>query len=358
MPVRLLLVLVLPLVPAAAEIFTERIFGPEVPTGPYKHPASICALDNGGLLLAYYGGEGEYAQSTAVFLSRLAPGARRWTRPVAVARDRFHSVGNGVCWQDPTGRVWLFYVIRFGPTWSTSRIAAKVSDDRGRSWSDPGLLSQEEGWMVRGKPIVLQSGRWLLPVYHEVGGGREHVEPETSSFFLIRDPGSEEWRPSGRIRSANGNLQPSPVELSPGHLLAFCQRGGGYGPAERGFIVAAESRDGGLTWSEGRDTDLPNPNSAVELVRLRSARLLLVYNPSMNRRTPLTAALSEDGGKTWPWKKNLAEGDDSFAYPSAAQTADGRIHVVYTSGGRKVIRRAVFLESDLLHREGVRWRPV
>lgn len=74
----------------------------------------------------------------------------------------------------------------------------------------------------------------------------------------------------------------------------------------------------------------------------------------MNRRTPLTAALSEDGGKTWPWKKNLAEGDDSFAYPSAAQTADGRIHVLYTSGGRKVIRRAVFLESDLLHWEGSR----
>lgn len=187
MPVRLLLALVPPLVPAAADIFTGRIFGPEVPTGPYKHPASLCALDNGGLLPAYYGGEGEYAQSTAVFLPRLASGARRWTLPVAVARDPYRSVGNGVCWQDPLGRVWLFCVIRFGPTWSTSRITAKVSDDP----------------------------------------GRERVEPETSSFCLIRDPGSDEWRPSGRIRSANGNLQPSPVELP----RAICLPSSGVGAA-------------------------------------------------------------------------------------------------------------------------------
>jgi predicted neuraminidase len=342
--------LLLPLLHVRAEIVTERIFGPEVPTGPYKHPAAICALDNGDLLLVYYGGEGEYALSTAVFLSRLAAGEKRWSAPVVVARDPFRSTGNGVCWQDPSGRVWLFYVIRFGETWSTSRIAAKVSDDRGRTWSDPGLISLEEGWMVRGKPIVLASGRWLLPVYFESGNDRERVGPETHSFFLVRDPGDAVWRRSGPIRSPNGNLQPSPVELSPGHVLAFCRRGGGYGPGERGFIIAAESHDGGMTWSPGRETDLPNPNSAVELIRLRSGRLLLVYNPSMNRRTPLTAALSEDGGKTWPWKRNLAEGEDSFAYPSAVQTADGKIHVVYTSDGRKVIRRAIFEEPDLLAR--------
>lgn len=345
---RFSLALLLSLAPAAAEIVTERIFGPEVPTGPYKHPASICALDDGGLLLVYYGGQGEYAQSTAVLLSRLAPAGGQWSAPRVVARDPFRSTGNGVCWQDPTGRVWLFYVIRFGDTWSTSRIAAKVSADRGETWSDPGLLSLEQGWMVRGRPIVLSSGRWLLPVYHEVGSDRERVEPETSSFFLIREPGQDGWKPGGRIRSKNGNLQPAPVELAPNHLLAFCRRGGGYGPGERGFIVAAESRDGGMSWSEGRDTDLPNPNSAVELIRLHSGRLLLVYNPSMHRRTPLTAALSDDGGKTWKWRRNLAEGEDSFAYPSAVQTPDGRIHVVYTSDGRKVVRRAVFREADLM----------
>ena len=52
----------LPLVWAASPpgVNAERIFGPETPTGKYKHPASITELANGDLYLAYYGGDGEY----------------------------------------------------------------------------------------------------------------------------------------------------------------------------------------------------------------------------------------------------------------------------------------------------------
>jgi hypothetical protein len=38
---------------APADIETERIFGPETPTGPYKHPASITELANGDLALPH-----------------------------------------------------------------------------------------------------------------------------------------------------------------------------------------------------------------------------------------------------------------------------------------------------------------
>ena len=55
----------------AGGLSIERVFGPEVPTGPYKHPACLTELDNGDLYLVYYGGEGEYARDTAVFGSRL-----------------------------------------------------------------------------------------------------------------------------------------------------------------------------------------------------------------------------------------------------------------------------------------------
>lgn len=352
MPVRLLLALVPPLVPAA-DIFTGRIFGPEVPTGPYKHPASLCALDNGGLLPAYYGGEGEYAQSTAVFLPCLAPGARRWTLPVAVARGPYRSVGNGVRWQDPLGRVWLFCVIRFGPTWSTSRITAKVSDDPGRSWSDPGLLSLEEGWMVRGKPIVLQSGRSLFPRLSR--SGRLPRARRAGDVFLLPDPRSRQRRVEAQRAHPLGERQPAALARR-AFPRAICLPSAGVGAATaRESAVSSSPPSPATAASPGRRAATRTFRTSTRpwnSFRLRSGRLLLVYNPSVNRRTPLTAALSEDGGKTWPWKKNLAEGDDSFAYPSAARTADGRIHVVYTSGGRKVIRRAVFLESDLLHREG------
>jgi len=332
---------------ATSGIRYERIFGPETPTGPYKHPACITELTGGDLYLVYYGGGGEYETDTAVYGSRLAKGSTRWTAPQVIAKDPFRSAGNAVVWQAPDGVVWLFYVVRFGETWSDSRIQVKISRDGARSWSDPSLLALEAGMMVRGRPIVLSDGDYLLPVYHETGHDTESVGADSTSLFLRYDVRRKQWRATGRIRSRNGNIQPAVVELTPKHLLAFCRRGGGYGPGSRGYIIRAESHDGGWSWSEGADTEFPNPNAAVELIRLRSGRLLLVYNDSMTERTPLRAALSQDGGKTFPSRRNIAEGPGSFAYPVAIQTQDGHIHVVYTSHGRTVINRAIFEEGWL-----------
>jgi len=334
---------------ARAEDFEcERVFGPETPTGPYKHPSSFEELRNGDLYLAYYGGGGEYETETAVFGSRRARGSAAWTAPEPIARNPFRSVGNPVVWQAPDGVVWLFYVTRFGATWSTSRIKAKISTDEAHTWSDSVLLTLEAGSMVRGRPIVLSDGAYLLPIYQETGTDTERVGADSTGLFLRFDPATREWSETGRIHSPNGNIQPAVVELEPGHLLAFNRRGGGYGPEERGYIVRSESRDGGMTWSPGVDTEFPNPNAAVELIRLRNGHLLLVYNDSMSRRTPLTAAVSTDGGRTFPHRRNVREDDGSFAYPVALQGADGRIRLVFTSDGRSVVNLCSFDESAVL----------
>jgi predicted neuraminidase len=323
----------------------ERVFGPETPTGKYKHPASIAELANGDLYLVYYGGEGEYARDTGVFGARLKKGARRWTRPQMLAHDPFRSLGNAVIWQAPDGVVWLFYVVRWGDTWSTSRIQAKVSRDGAQTWSDSFVITEEEGTMVRGRPIVLDTGEYLLPIYHETGRDTERVGADSTSRFLRFDPKAKTWKPSGTIRSAKGNIQPAVVQLTHDHLIAYCRRGGGYEPVTDGYILRSESRDGGWTWSEGRDSAFPNPNAAVDLLRLRDGHLLLVYNDSMNDRTPLTVSLSPDGDRTWPFRRNLAVGPHDYAYPFAIQTQDGKIHLVFTSDSRTVIQHAVFDEE-------------
>jgi predicted neuraminidase len=302
-------------------------------------------LQNGDLYLVYYGGAGEYAVETAVYGARLKKGTTAWTAPEAIARDPFRSLGNAVIWQAPDDLVWLFYVIRFGKTWSTSRIQAKVSRDQAATWSDAFIITLEEGMMVRNRPIVLNSGDYLLPIYHETGHDTEMVGPDSTSLFLRYSRGTGEWKETGRIKSPTGNIQPAVVQLTDTHLIAYCRRGGDYRPTKTGYIVRAESHDGGTTWSEGRNSGFPNPNSAIEFLELRSGALLLVYNDSMTQRTPLTAALSTDGDKTYPHRRNLADGRNSFAYPIGFQAADGRIHIVYTSDQRTVINHAVFDEA-------------
>lgn len=328
-------------------IVYERIFGTEAP-GQYKHPAAITELENGDLYLAYYGGLGEYDKDTKDYGSRLVKGETRWSKPEVIADTPWRSEGNPVVWQAPDGLVWLFYVVNYGETWSNSRIQAKISKDGAHTWSDPILMSLEEGIMVRGKPIVLNDGDYLLPIYHETGHDREIVGADTTSLFFRIDPKTHTWTESSRITSRTGNLQPAVVQLTDKHLICFCRRGGGYDPVPDGFIVKSESHDGGKTWSEGVDTEFPNPNAAVDLLKLESGHLLLVYNDSMSERTPLTVALSADGGKTWPHKRNIAEGPFDYAYPYVIQTRDGKIHLVYTSHERTVINRAVFDEEAIL----------
>jgi predicted neuraminidase len=333
---------------APSTLTTERVFGPEVATGPYKHPACVTDLANGDLYLVYYGGQGEYARDTAVFGSRLARGSSAWTLPQAIARDPFRSLGNGVVWQAPDGVVWLFYVVRYGATWSTSRIQAKVSRDNAATWSDAFMLHEGAGMMVRNRPIVLDGGDYLLPIYHEVGDDPETVGAASTSLFLRYQRASGQWKQTGAIGSPKGAIQPAVAEVAPGRLIAYSRRGGGYGPTSDGWLVRAESTDGGWTWTPGRDSAFPNPNAAVDFLKLKSGNLLLVYNDSMVGRTPLVAALSTDGDRTYPHRRAIAKGPGDFAYPIAVQTADGRIHVVYTSDGRRVVNHAVFSEDWML----------
>jgi predicted neuraminidase len=323
----------------------RRVFGPEVPTGPYKHPACLTALDNGDLFLVYHGGTAEYASDTAVYGARLAQGSGDWTQPAVIARDPFRALGNAVVWQAPDGLVWLFYVVRHGATWSTSRIQAKVSRDNATTWSDAFPLHDEPGMMVRNRPIVLHDGDYLLPVYHEVGDDTESVGAGSTSRFLRYERKAGRWTEAGRIRSPKGNIQPAVVELAPNHLVAYCRRGGGYGPTTDGWLVRAESRDGARTWTEGRDAVFPNPNAAADFLKLRSGGLLLVFNDSMTARTPLVAALSVDGDRTYPFRRVIAEGAGDYAYPIALQTPDGTVHLVFTSDGRRVVNHATFTED-------------
>ena len=339
--------------PAGAEIVISKIVGPETPGGIYKHPAAITELANGDLYLAWYGGEGEYQGDTKVWAMRLRKGEEHWQGPWIIADTPNRGDGNPVVWQAPDGKVWLFYVVRYGDTWSESRIKGKISLDGAQTWSDSFQVTWDLGTMVRCKPLDLGNGDFLLPVYQEMGHDREIVGADTASLFLRYEAAKNTFTPTNKVFSRIGNLQPAVAAITEDYFVAYCRRGGGYDPGTPGYtdgyMVRTESHDCGRTWSQGSETQVPNPNSAVDFIRLKSGKLLLVYNESMVDRTPLTVALSMDNDKTWPVKKNLLDAEGPYAYPYAIETQDGKIHVIFTTAGRSTIMHAVFDEEDLLN---------
>ena len=150
-------------------------------------------------------------------------------------------------------------------------------------------------------------------------------ERDWTSFMYVSDDGGETWTRSAKIfQKGTGMLQPAIVPVDEGRLLAFMR-------TTAGLVFSATSIDDtGMAWREPSARALPNPNSAVELIRLSSGTLICVYNPTIEGRSPLRVALSDDSGATWPAWRDLETDAGEFSYPTALQTSDGVVHVLYT----------------------------
>jgi predicted neuraminidase len=109
-------------------------------------------------------------------------------------------------------------------------------------------------------------------------------------------------------------------------------------------IGKAVSHDRGRTWSDAVNTDIPNPGAAIDMVKLQDGRVVLVFNDNWNSRNPLTLAISEDDGETWPHKRDLVTGEGSFAYPAIIHDNRGLLHVTYTNN--RIHIDHVVLEPD------------
>ena len=90
-----------------------------------------------------------------------------------------------------------------------------------------------------------------------------------------------------------------------------------------------------MSWTPAVDTEIPNPGTSLEVVRLRSGNWIMAYNDLEQGRYSLVAALSDDEGATWKWKRHLDGSPDKkvttqYHYPSVMQARDGSIHVTYS----------------------------
>ena len=102
------------------------------------------------------------------------------------------------------------------------------------------------------------------------------------------------------------------------------------------YIAEAWSEDGGITWSNLRLTNLPNPNAGTDAVTLRNGTHYLVYNPTQKNpgkwggpRTPLVLANSPDGIQ-WSDMLILDDEEGEFSYPSIIAEGDHTLHISYT----------------------------
>ena len=116
--------------------------------------------------------------------------------------------------------------------------------------------------------------------------------------------------------------------------------------SKEGKVVQSWSSDNGKSWSRLTETNLINPNSAIDAVTLPSGLQLAIYNPALpgkewwEGRSLLFGAVSADGKH---WKKvfeleNHRTGE--YSYPAIIRARDGSVHVTYTYD-RKNIKHVI-----------------
>ncbi len=284
--------------------------------------ASTIADTSAGPIAAWFGGTHEKHDDVGIWVARQVDG--QWTDPVEVANGVWDDGKRYPCWnpvlfQVADGPLLLFYKV--GPDPRTWWGMLTMSRDQGQEWSKPRKLPEGYAGPIKNKPVMVD-GTLVCPSSTEDNGWRVHME-------LMSNRGRDR-KMVGPLNDGEeiGAIQPT-ILVHPDNTLQILCR------TRQKKVSECSSKDGGLTWSDMKLTELPNPNSGIDAVTLADGRHLLVYNHTPRGRSPLNVAVSLDGVK-WQAALVLESEPGEYSYPAVIQAADGLVHITYTWKRREV----------------------
>jgi predicted neuraminidase len=320
--------------------FSSQLIFEKIPGVAVHHCSTLAEAANGDILCLWYGGTYESSEDQALFLARLKKGECAWSEPQRIVWNPEQPPGNAVIFRFPDGRMGIVWgrmeskrPIRRGSGWGECRLMQRVSSDHGQTWSEDVELAGSFGWLPRNAPFTFSDSTFALPISGRVDG-------RYGSFLLLLNADGVTWGQHGFIPRGE---QPTVIQRENGELLCLTR-----GHPRIGQSV---SNDGGATWSPLERIELKCPDSGIAMTKLKSGRVLLVYNDTdQSDRTPFNLIQSRDDGKTWGDMKVLEADWGEFSYPCIIQASDGTIHVSYTYR-RYSIKHASFNEGWLTHLE-------
>jgi len=312
---------------------------------PFKEcHASTIVETNDGLIVAWFAGTHEKHKDVEIWISRKIN--EKWEEPVSVANgiveDKRYPCWNPVLFNIPGGDLLLFYKI--GPSPSKWWGMLKRSTDQGLTWSEPEQLPEGILGPIKNKPVLLSDGILLSPSSTEHNSWKVHMERS--------DAMATKWEPLIPVDSLTtyNVIQPAILNHKDNKLQILCR-------SKEGVIVSSFSDENGKNWDIFKPTILPNPNSGIDAVSLRSGKHLLVYNHTTvpkgkwgGKRYPLNIASTEDG-YNWNAALVLEDQKGEYSYPAIIQSDDGLAHIIYTWDRLRI--KHVVIDPELLEEKDI-----
>jgi len=338
------------------------VIEPTTAEAPRSDTASVAELSDGRLMAVYHKyQQGKHAGHDhgmcRIWSKTSNDGGKTWQDPrmlVDAAPGDMNVQSPGIL-RLKTGRL-LLNCLRAHEGGSSSTMCMFYSVDDGRSFSqlDP-VWQRSQGQLLQGGAsglVELDSGCLLLPLH---GGTGNQWSQKNSVWCFLSDDQGKTWQRSTAIDlPKRGAMEGSATHLDDGSLLMSLrtQLGGPY---------LSRSTDGGKTWSEAVPNGLEGGESCTCLRRIPGTRkVVLFWNSSKynekhhhyGERTPLTAAISADHGRSWHRIGNIAD-DPKVEYtnPSCFFTSKGEAILTYMYGKPAWNRKRIDLRAALIPRE-------
>ena len=315
--------------------------------------ASILELFDGELLITYhsYGlgedGSGDFGQARVYLMSSTDRGVT-WhdERLIAdIEPGDLNVMSPYLCaYHD---EVLLGYVRNHSK--SDTSMVLRRSTDGGRTFSDPGNVWNHCGeYRLQGGAsslVLLSDGRLLFP-YQSVP---EVWVPEENEYVgsYVSDDGGRTWSDSANkvYLPMRGAMEPSAAELSDGTIVMSLR-------TQLGSVFLTRSTDRGENWELARTSGLPSPESCTCLRRIPDSddHLVLFWNDASyvpdhhhyGIRTPLSAAISVDGGKSFRKQGDVDAGDLMLTNLGCTFLSTGEAIVTYLSGNEPEVKHGVY----------------
>lgn len=283
----------------------------------------------GRIFSAFYSGDVTETIGNYVVLLKSDDGVN-FGEPIAAVYKENARCFDECIWIDPLGRLWLFWALypdfdsKTGDNYGTYAVICEDPDADELVWSEEFFVGYD---IMLNKPTVLSTGEWLFPI--SVWGervwswmpSRRTTQKELGAFvYQSCDQGKTFEKIGGVVHPDHAYDEHWIMEKEGGTLVMYTRIMQGVG--------LSYSYDRGRTWTDGVDSGLGGPNSRVCIRKLKSGRWLLVNHDEYTGRDHLTAMLSEDEGKTWPYKLLIDE-RQQVSYPDMVEAEDGFLYITY-----------------------------
>ncbi len=331
--------------------------------------ALVTEAPNGDLLCTWLSGtDSEPATDNCVLMARSTDKGKTWSEPSVLIPSGEMAAAVTSLYTTSDGRV-----ILFGAHWPSEKeytdwhYFRMESKDSGQTWSDPESIVVHNNHACFGGPLRLNNGEFLFwisffekrakPLVGPVmalahakteeealaipaleggdSGGKFSTHLHGCSVLIGSDENAEDLTEFGSIDNRPlGLLEPTCVQLKDGRIVMLMRAEFG------GYLWRAESFDNGRTWTEAWQTDIPNPTSLANLIRLEDGRIALLHNAvggmigARSPRDPLSIWISEDELESWAIQADVLHGG-YLAYPNPI-ILDGKLVFTYDHNRRQV----------------------